>query len=163
MDHRVAAAAKLEHYASLLGVEFHGACRPRDLGERLKSGQQGELILIDTPGFGPREMEQAQPLAEFLAQRHEIQKHLVLPATLKADDLRSAVERFEVFGIERLLFTRLDETAHCGPAFSEAAAGGRRISFLTSGQQVPGDILPARQFPLAALLETRRDAMASAA
>jgi flagellar biosynthesis protein FlhF len=162
-DHRAAAAAKLAHYASLLGVEVQLGCRPQELGERVKSGRAGELILIDTPGFGPRDMEQAQPLAEFLSQRDEIQKHLVLPATLKAEDLRAVAERFEILGIDRLLFTRLDETARCGPAFSEAAAGGKRISFLTSGQQVPGDIMPAREFPLAALLRTRQDAMASAA
>jgi flagellar biosynthesis protein FlhF len=162
-DHRVGAAARLEHYASLLGVECHTGCRPQELGERVQRRQERELILIDTPGYGPREKQQAQPLAEFLAQRHEIQKHLVLAATLKADDLRAAVERFENFGIDRLLFTRLDETTCFGHAFSEAAASGKPISFLASGQQVPGDIVPACRFPLAALLRTREDAMASAA
>lgn len=162
-DHRVAATGRLLHYASLLGVECHAACRPQELGDRMKRRQEGDLILIDTPGYGPRDMEHAQPLADFLAQRREIQKHLVLPATLQADDLRAAVARFEVFGTDRLLFTRLDETARCGPAFSEAAASRKPISFLASGQQVPGDIAPASRFPLAALLRIREGAMASAA
>jgi flagellar biosynthesis protein FlhF len=162
-DHRVAAGGRLLHYASLLGVECHAACRPQELGDRIERCREGDLILIDTPGYGPRDTEHAQPLAHFLAQRREIQKHLVLPATLKADDLRAAVDRFEVFGTDRLLFTRLDETARFGPAFSEAAASRKPISFLATGQQVPGDIVPASQFQLAALLRSQQDAMASAA
>lgn len=162
-DHRVAAAGKLPHYASLLGVECHAACGVRELDEWSKRRGHNELILIDTPGYGSRDMEQAQPLAEFLAQQAGIQKHLVLPATLRTDDLRGAVERFEPFAADRLLFTALDETAHCGPALSEAAAGGKPISFLCTGQQVPGDLLPASRFQLAALLKTQQGAMASAA
>jgi flagellar biosynthesis protein FlhF len=162
-DHRVGATGKLLHYASLLGVECHTACRPQDLGERMERCGQGDLILIDTPGYGPRDMEHAQPLAGFLSQRWEIQKHLVLPAMLKADDLRAVVERFEGFGTGRLLFTRLDEAARLGPAFSEAAASRKPISFLATGQQVPGDMIAASQFQLAALLRSQQDAMASAA
>jgi flagellar biosynthesis GTPase FlhF len=162
-DHRVAAAAMLQHYAALLGVECHAACAPRDLAAHVERRGEDDLILIDTPGFGPREMEQARPLADYLGRRLEIQKHLVLPATLKADDLRVAVERFEVFATDRLLFTRLDETERFGPAFSEAAAGGKPVSFLATGQQLPGDIVAARQFPLAARLRTPQGAMASAA
>lgn len=162
-DHRVAAAGKLLHYASLLGVECHAACRPQELAGHLNSAKEADLILIDTPGYGPRDREHAQPLAEFLAQRPEIHKHLVLPATLKVDDLRAAVERFEAFGTGSLLFTRLDETARFGPAFSEAAACRKPISFLSSGQRVPGDIEAASQFPWATLLRAQEGAMASAA
>jgi flagellar biosynthesis protein FlhF len=162
-DQRVAAAGRLQHYAALLGVECHAACRPQELGERIQSRREGDLILIDTPGFGPRDMDLAKPLAEFLAPRREIRKHLVLPATLGPDGLRAAIERYEDFGTDRLSFTRLDEAACCGAAFSEAALSQKPISFLSSGQQVPGDIVAAKQFPLAALLRTQQGAMASAA
>jgi flagellar biosynthesis protein FlhF len=162
-DHRVAAAGKLLHYASLLGVECHAACRPQELAGHLSRAKVGDLILIDTPGYGPRDREHTPPLAEFLAQRPEIHKHLVLPATLKTDDLRASVERFEAFGTGSLLLTRLDETARFGAAISEAAACRKPISFLSSGQRVPGDIEAASQFPWAALLRAQQGAMASAA
>jgi flagellar biosynthesis protein FlhF len=162
-DHRVAAAGKLPHYASLLGAECHAACRPSELEAWLNRRSDNDLILIDTPGYGPRDLEQARPLAEFLAQHKQIQKHLVVPATLKSSDLRATLHRLEAFGVDRLLLTRLDETAHCGPALSEAAASGKLISFLCTGQEVPGDLVPASRFQLAALLKTQQGAMASAA
>jgi flagellar biosynthesis protein FlhF len=163
-DHRVAASGMLRQYAALLGVEFHDAAGVPELQDRVERRQEGELILIDTPGYGPRDREQARELADFLAQSGEIQKHLVLPATVKSEDLRSAAERFEAFGTGHLLFTKLDETAGCGSVFSLAWAVRKPISFFTTGQQVPGDLVSASRFDLAALLRTTRNAaMASAA
>jgi flagellar biosynthesis protein FlhF len=163
-DHRVAASGMLSQYAALLNVEFHDAAGVAELQDRVERRREGELILIDTPGYGPRDQEQARELADFLAQSGEIQKHLVLPATVKSEDLRSAVERFEAFGTGHLLFTKLDETAGCGSVFSLAWAVRKPISFFTTGQQVPGDLVSASRFDLAALLRaTRSAAMASAA
>jgi flagellar biosynthesis GTPase FlhF len=162
-DHRVAAPGLLRQYAALLGVEFHEAASVDELRERTEQRNEGDLMLIDTPGYGPRDSEQAKALAEFLAERDEIQKHLVLPATLKGEDLQAPVERFEAFGTDRLLFTKLDEAARCGSAFSQAWSSRKPVSFLTTGQQVPGDLVPANRFDLAALLQTRDVAMASAA
>jgi flagellar biosynthesis protein FlhF len=162
-DYRIGATGRLLQYASLLGVECHAAGNPRDLRDGLKHHKEQDLTLIDTPGYGPRDMEQARPLADFFAQRQDVETHLVLPATMKADDLRAAVDRFEAFRADRLLFTRLDETARPGPVFSEAATSRKPISFLTTGQQVPGDILPASQFSLPALLGKPKARMVSAA
>jgi flagellar biosynthesis protein FlhF len=162
-DHRIGATGRLLQYASLLGVECHSAASPKELWESLKRHKQEDLILIDTPGFGPRDMEQARVLADFFAQRRDVETHLVLPATMKADDLRAAAERFEVFRIDRLLFTRLDETSRPGPVFTEAATSRKPISFLTTGQQVPGDIQPASQFHLPSLLGKPKARMVSAA
>jgi len=162
-DHRVAASIALRQYASLLGVEFHEAADVRELGDYAQRRNEGDMVLIDTPGYGPRDIEQAGVLASFLARHEQIQKHLVLPATLKGEDLRAAEKRFEAFGTDHLLFTKLDETAGCGSALSLASAIRKPISFFTTGQQVPGDLVPAARLELAALLQTRNAAMASAA
>jgi flagellar biosynthesis protein FlhF len=162
-DHRVPAPGILRHYAALLGVEFHEAASVEELGDHVERRNEDDLMLIDTPGYGAREGERSRELAEFLAGHDEIQKHLVLPATLKGEDLRSPIERFKAFGTGRLLFTKLDEAARCGSAFSQAWSSRIPVSFLTTGQQVPGDLVPANRFDLAALLQTRDAAMASAA
>lgn len=162
-DHRVAATSKLRHYASLLGVEIGTPERPEDLREQLERRSEKDLTLIDTPGYAPSDIEQGRALAGFLAGRQDIQKHLVLPASMKAEDLSAAVQRFEGFGTDRLLFTRLDETSRLGSVFSLAAASRKPVSFLTTGQQVPGDILPAYRFSLLSLLEQREKSMLTAA
>jgi flagellar biosynthesis protein FlhF len=162
-DHRVGADAKLQQFAALLGVEYAATRNVADLREQINTRDENTLILIDTPGLAPGELDQAEKIATFLAQRRDIQKHLVLPATMKSDDMQAAIERFEIFGTDRLLFTRLDETDRLGPAFSEAAASRKPISFLTVGQQVPGDMMPARDFSLPALLGNQKQKMLTAA
>jgi len=140
---RIAAADQLRSYAALLGVGFElvESISVLDRALRLHGGK--ELILIDTPGFGAADMEEAAPLAQFLCAHPEIDTHLVLMASLKSADLTRAVERFEIFRPAKLLVTRLDETGSLGAVVSEAARTGKPLSFLSTGQQIPEDLEPA--------------------
>lgn len=137
---RIAAGEPLRTYASILGVGFQSLATVPALQQALKKCQHKDLILIDTPGFSPRDREAAAELAACFARRPEIDTHLTLPATTKSVDLTSAVDRFEIFRPSKLLFTRVDEASSFGPAFSEAVRTAKPISFLATGQQVPEDL-----------------------
>jgi flagellar biosynthesis protein FlhF len=50
------------------------------------------------------------------------------------------VERFEVFGPCKLIFTHRDETEWYGTIWNEAARTGKALSFLATGQPVPEDL-----------------------
>lgn len=162
-DFRIGGLERLKYFCNLLDVEFHALNGPEELGRRLDSRRDDEMILIDTPGFGPNDMSHSASLVACLGPRRDVQRHFVLPATLKQADLRSTVNRFELFRANWLLFTRVDEASKLGPIFSEAALSRRPISFVTTGQQVPGDIAPASEFSLLGLIGKRDDRMLSAA
>jgi flagellar biosynthesis protein FlhF len=140
---RIASIEPLRTYAAILGVGFQAVSTGLALAQALQEHRHKDLILIDTPGFGPRDMDAAAELAAVLATHPEVDVHLVLAATTKSADLTSAVDRFEIFRPSKLLFTRVDETSSFGPAFSEAARTGKPISFLAAGQQVPEDLVAA--------------------
>ena len=140
---RIASIEPLRTYAAILGVGFQAVATGLGLQQALQEHRHKELILIDTPGFGPRDMDSAAELAAALGARPGVDVHLVLAATTKSADLTSAVDRFEIFRPSKLLFTRLDETSSFGPAFSEAARTAKPISFLATGQQVPEDLKEA--------------------
>lgn len=143
-DHcRIAAADQLRAYAAILGVSFELVETPRALAQALELHRGKELILIDTPGLAAGDLDQGADLAAFLHSRQDIDTHLVLSASMKSADITGAVERFEIFGPSKLLFTRLDETATLGPVLNEAARTRKPVSFLTAGQQVPEDLEPA--------------------
>jgi flagellar biosynthesis protein FlhF len=152
-DHRIAGCERLARHAELLGAE----CRLTDSLEELAKGlalrRKNDFFLIDTPGLARREVKSAAELAAWLAESSEIQRHLVLPATMKRSDLRNCIRSFAPFRADRLLFTKLDETREYGAIFSAAAESGIPISFFTSGQQVPGHILPAGRLRLSRLLQ----------
>ena len=138
--YRVASSEPLRTYAALLGIGLQTLPAGPALKPALAECRQRDLILIDTPGFGPRDADGAAEVAAALSGYPEVDTHLVLPATMKSADLTSAVDRFEIFRPAKLLFTRVDETSSLGAAFSEAARTARPVSFLGTGQQVPEDV-----------------------
>jgi flagellar biosynthesis protein FlhF len=134
---RIAAADQLRSYAAILGVGFELVETTRALAQALELYRAKDLILVDTPGFGAADMDEAEVLAKFVSSRAEIDTHLVLSASMKPADITRAVDRFEIFRPAKLLFTRLDETGSLGPVLSEAHRTQKPISFLANGQQIP--------------------------
>ena len=110
------------------------------LAQAIDENRNKDLILIDTPGFGPADMEADCGLAQFLSSRGDIDTQLVLSSSVKAADVTRMVDRFEIFRPQRLLFTRLDETESLGPILNEAARTGKPLSFFANGQRIPEDL-----------------------
>jgi flagellar biosynthesis protein FlhF len=138
--YRVASAEQLRSYASILGVGFQVLETVTALAQAIEENWGKELIFIDTPGFGFGDMDTAAELGRFLAGRSDIDTQLVLPASMKSSDLARVADTFEVFRPQRLLFTKIDETASFGPVFGEAARTGKPLTFFGTGQRIPEDL-----------------------
>jgi flagellar biosynthesis protein FlhF len=138
--YRVAAADQLRSYASILGVGFQTPETIAGLAQLIEENRAKDLILIDTPGLGFSDLEDQTDLARFLATRSDIDRHLVLSASVKPADLTRVIDSYEIFRPDHLLFTRLDETGSLGPLFSECARSGKPLSFFGTGQRIPEDL-----------------------
>jgi len=137
---RIAAAAQLRSFAAILGVGIQVLETIGALSQAIEENRGKDLILIDTPGFSPADMEADCGLAHFLSTRSDIDTQLVLSSSVKAADVSRMVDRFEIFRPQRLLFTRLDETESLGPIFNEAARTRKPLSFFANGQRIPEDL-----------------------
>jgi len=151
-SYRVGAAEQLRTYASILGAGIDFVDSPRLLAQAIESNLHREMILIDTPGLSGEDFALLNELAEYLGRRLEVEKHLVLPATMRFRDMERCVRRYQAFQADRLLFTHLDETDCFGPLYSAAASCERPLSFLSAGQQIPDDLEEAKQERLMDLL-----------
>jgi flagellar biosynthesis protein FlhF len=138
--YRIAAAEQLRSYAAILGVGFQLLETVTSLAQAIEENRGKDLIFIDTPGYAYGDMDSAAGLARFLATRNDIDTHLVLSSSMKSADLSRMVDTFEIFGPQRLLFTRLDETGSVGPIFNEAVRTGKPLSFFATGQRIPEDM-----------------------
>jgi flagellar biosynthesis protein FlhF len=142
-SYRVAASEQLRSYAAIMGVGFQALETTGALAQALEEHSNKDLVLIDTPGFGPRDFDAAEELARFLASRPDIDTHLVLTASMRSADLSRVVDRYEVFRPAKLLFAKLDETGTFGPILNQVVRTGKPVSFLAAGQQIPEDLEPA--------------------
>ncbi len=140
---RVGGVEQLRTYAAIIGATFDAVDSTRTLQQSLEANRAKGLILIDTPGYAAADMEEAEEMARFLAQHPAIEVQLVAAASMRAADLTSALDRFEIFSPAKLIFTRLDETSAWGSAISESIRTAKPISFLGTGQQIPEDLEPA--------------------
>jgi len=151
-DFRVAGADQLRSYATILGVGFQALDNVGGLAQALDEYRGKRLVLIDTAGYGPHDMDRAADLARFLSTRADVATHLVLTASMKSADLTHVADRFEIFRPSSLLFTRLDETACFGTAFSLSVQQRKPISYLGLGQEIPDDLAPATKERVLSLL-----------
>ena len=137
---RIAAADQLRTLAAILGLPCEVSDTPLALAQLLDEQKSKDLVLIDTPGFSFREMDDAEELAMLLASHPEVDTQLVLSASMKPSDMSRVFDSYAVFQPSKLIFTRIDETAQYGALVSEAARRNLPVSFLSTGQQIPDDL-----------------------
>lgn len=137
--YRIAAIEQLRTYAQLLAIPLRVIYSASEAPATLTEMQDRDLILIDTAGRSQKHSLQMQELRALL-EATQCETHLVLSATTKYRDLHDQVARFTQAGVDRLVFTKLDETSSLGAVVSVAACAGIPLSYLTAGQKVPEDI-----------------------
>ena len=140
---RVGAAEQLRTFAAIIGASFDAVETPHALEQSIDAQRQKGLILVDTQGYGARDMDDAAEWGRFFSGRPGMEVHILVPASMRGADLGRVLDRFEIFSPSRLIFTRLDETLSFGAIISESVRTGKPISFLASGQEIPEDIEPA--------------------
>jgi len=142
---RVGGAEQLASYARIIGIGFDAVHSTAGLRQMLEENRAKRLVLIDTPGFGPGDMEEAEQLAGFAKSNPEIEVQLVLPAYSRLSSLEKWSKRFEIFRPSKLLFTHLDEIETTGGILEHAMKTGLPLSFLANGQGIPQDIEEAKK------------------
>ncbi len=138
--YRIGAVEQMRTYAGLMGIPFRFVAEAAELPKALQDQRQRDYVLIDTAGRGPRDIDGVRELASVLQETGDVERHLVLSATTKPDDLQKTVERFEICKPDHLVFTKLDETTTLGPILNELVRTRKPLSYYTDGQRVPEDL-----------------------
>jgi flagellar biosynthesis protein FlhF len=141
--YRVAAHEKLRSFAGIIGVGFSAVNSVQEFAEAVEESRNKSVVLVDTPGYSPSEIEHAKEIAGCLERVPNKQVHLVLPASMKRESLTRCIRDYADFEPDYLLFTKLDETDSRGAILSTALETDRPLSFFASGQNIPEDIEPA--------------------
>lgn len=138
--YRIAAIDQLKTYAEIIGVPVEVVFTPSELKTGIEKHLDKDLILIDTPGRSQKNTNQMYELKDFLDSSRPHSVHLVLSATTKYKDLLDVIERFSIVPIDKIIFTKLDETNNFGCILNVCTKMKKQISYLTTGQNVPEDI-----------------------
>ncbi len=150
--YRISAVEQLKTYSDIIGLPIEIVYSPGELKQAIDKHRDKRLILIDTAGRSQHNDYQIQELKELLSVEPEAEKHLVISATTKYGDAKDILHNFSVCQPDRILFTKTDETSSLGLIVNLLFGHSIALSYLTDGQSVPDDILPAEAHKLAELL-----------
>lgn len=152
--HRLAAGEQLQRYGELIAAPVRVVQSVTQMHEAVRAFEREhmDLLLIDTPGLGLREAARRARLHALLRAGRPDEVHLVLPASLSAAVQERMAERFADLQISRVVLTHLDSALGLGVVLNAMAHVRWKLSYLSTGQNVPRDLERACSRDVAALI-----------
>jgi flagellar biosynthesis protein FlhF len=150
--YRIAAVDQLRTYADIIGAPIEIVFSNQDAREALERHEDKDVVFIDTAGRSPHNETQINELAGLMGICSPDEIHLVLSVTTKMSDQMDAIKRFSAVPVNKLIFTKLDETSTPGTILNIVNKVKVPISYLTIGQNVPEDINVAESKYLANII-----------
>jgi len=144
--YRIGAVEQLMQYARMMKLGIETVVDPPEFTSALDSLRYCDYILIDTMGSSPYDKGKIEKIYECLkanTTEYEVEVVLVMPSSIKYEDLKITYDNFTTLGIDTLMFTKLDETMGFGNIFSLAYETKKPISYFSVGQEVPEDLVCA--------------------
>ncbi len=141
--YRIAAVEQLKVYGDIMNVPVEVVLSPEQFERALLKLRDKDLILIDTAGRSPKDKLCIDELTTYFRPDLSVEKHLVLSATTRENELFESVDRFSSLGLDRTLITKIDECTTLGILLDLQIHNRLPFSFVTNGQRVPEDILEA--------------------
>ncbi|WP_297439844.1 flagellar biosynthesis protein FlhF [Sulfurimonas sp.] len=144
--YRIGAVEQLMQYARMMKLGIETVVDPPEFSTALESLKYCDYILIDTMGSSPYDKGKIEKIYECLnanQTHYSVDVVLVMPSSIKYDDLKITYDNFATLGVDTLMFTKLDETRGFGNIFSLAYETKKPISYFSVGQEVPEDLVCA--------------------
>ncbi|KAA9006409.1 flagellar biosynthesis protein FlhF [Paenibacillus spiritus] len=150
--YRISAVEQLRTYASILNVPLEVVQSPGDMQRALSRLEACDLILMDTAGRNFRNEMLVAELQSMLAPSLKSETYLVLSLTSKSRDMKQITEHFSKYQLDKVIFTKMDETGSYGSLFNLLEDYPLTLSYMTNGQNVPDDLLMCSEALLSGLL-----------
>ena len=144
--YRIGAVEQLMQYARMMKLGIETVVDPPEFSGALESLKYCDYILIDTMGSSPYDKGKIEKIYECLeanTTEYNVDVVLVMPSSIKYEDLKITYDNFSSLGVDTLMFTKLDETMGFGNIFSLAYETKKPISYFSVGQEVPEDLVRA--------------------
>ncbi|QOY55442.1 flagellar biosynthesis protein FlhF [Candidatus Sulfurimonas marisnigri] len=144
--YRIGAVEQLMQYARMMKLGIEIVVDPPEFSSALDSLRYCDYILIDTMGSSPYDKGKIKKIYECLegnTTSYSIDVVLVMPSSIKYEDLKATYDNFDSLNVDTLMFTKLDETRGFGNIFSLAYETKKPISYFSVGQEVPEDLVVA--------------------
>jgi flagellar biosynthesis protein FlhF len=150
--YRIAAVDQLRTYANIIGLPLEIVVTPGEMRQAVHVLGDCDVILIDTAGRSQHDDDRIAELKQFIEASSPHEVHLVLSSTASEKVLLREAEAFAAVGVDKIVLTKLDEAVSFGVLINVVRTVGKKLSFFTTGQEVPDHIELGRAERLAELV-----------
>lgn len=138
--YRIAAVEQLKTYAEILGIPISVVYSVDDIKEAVRQYSDKEIILIDTAGRSYRNKAQFEEMKAMITASGANEVYLVLSSTTSIRNCREILANYNFLKEYKLIFTKTDEASALGIILNIRYITGKKLSYVTTGQNVPDDI-----------------------
>ncbi len=139
--YRVAAQEHLKAYSEILNTTLKTIYKPEEIKEAIKEMDKMDVILIDTAGKLSKDKAYQEEI-KCLVEVGDIDEiYLTISASTSEKVLRSIIKDYEFLKDFRVIITKMDEVLNRGILFFISKVSRRPLSYITTGQNVPDDIM----------------------
>ncbi|NLW27418.1 flagellar biosynthesis protein FlhF [Acetivibrio saccincola] len=138
--YRIAAVEQLRTYADILGMPLSVVYSLNEIKDIIEGYRDKDIIFIDTAGRSSRNKPHFNELKALVKEVGADEIFLVLSTTTSMNNCREIIDSYSFLGNYKLIFTKLDETPSLGIILNVKQYAGKKLSYVTNGQNVPDDI-----------------------
>lgn len=137
---KVGAAEQLRIYAQILNIPFGMIRRQEDWQWIQEKLQHMDHILVDLPGLQLKSLSEIDRFRNLLPVRdQDTRVHYVQSVLAKDEDAFELASRYQVIGLDDVIFTNLDETTKHGIIFNFQRKFNLPLHSFGIGPQIPED------------------------
>ncbi|KHF39761.1 flagellar biosynthesis protein FlhF [Halalkalibacter okhensis] len=141
--YRIAAVEQLKTYAKILNIPLEVAYSIDDFKKAIEQFTHYDLILVDSAGRNFRNKLYVDELSKVIDFKQDADTYLVLSLTSKYEDMKKIIGQFNLIPLEQVILTKFDETSTYGAMLNIPIDLKKGIAYVTTGQNVPDDIVEA--------------------
>ncbi|MBC7319939.1 hypothetical protein H5T89_04785, partial [bacterium] len=155
--YRSGAIEQLKIYGKILNVPIEVAFNVREFERIIRRFESKDVVLIDSAGRSRRDMEYVELLRKFIyvIPAQKLKTYLVMSAVDNFKYIKEIYENYKVLYPTSIIVSKLDESVSMGNLINIPVYTKLPISYVTNGQNIPGDIEIARSDKLASLFIKR--------
>ncbi|EKQ51075.1 MULTISPECIES: flagellar biosynthesis protein FlhF [unclassified Clostridium] len=150
--YRIGAIEQLRTYAEIMNIPFKVVITMKEMEDAIENMKDCDVILIDTTGRSSKNAMQISELRAFVQKANPNYVNMVISATTKNSDIKSILKGYSELEYDNVIVTKLDETTVYGALYNIGRIANKPISFITTGQNVPDDIMVPTKEELASFI-----------
>ncbi len=147
-NYRIGAYEQLRVYSRILDIPLHLVNKEDKLENVLDKLIDKKLVLIDTAGVSPRDIELKQRMKPLLNNKELFDTYLVLSANAQLSSMEKCLAAFSEIKPYGCILTKTDEAANLGAALGSLINSRIPLAYVCDGQRVPEDLHLARPHSL---------------